>query len=146
MAPILVPRHARPDDSDPYPRRNLVSDWISESPKADLVLAKSAFSLFGLVQEPLPAKSAGPIPMTDLKSSRLIYFKGWLFLAGGFTAVGLVMAEHPDLKTGVLLAISIWCFCRFYYFAFYVIQHYVDDQFRFAGLFDFAMYLLKRKR
>ena len=45
----------------------------------------------------------------------------------------------------VLLAISIWCFCRFYYFAFYVIQHYVDPGFRFSGLFAFCRYMVQRQ-
>jgi hypothetical protein len=40
----------------------------------------------------------------------------------------------------VLLVIAIWCFCRVYYFAFYVIEHYVDPGYRFAGLVDFMKY------
>jgi hypothetical protein len=44
-----------------------------------------------------------------------------------------------------MLAIAIWSFCRAYYFAFYVIQHYTDPQFRFAGLLSFAQYLLTRR-
>jgi hypothetical protein len=39
------------------------------------------------------------------------------------------------------LALSVWCFCRFYYFAFYVIEHYVDPGYRFAGLWSFVRYL-----
>ena len=50
------------------------------------------------------------------------------------------------MKVAVLLAIAIWSFCRFYYFAFYVIEHYVDPQFRFAGLGSFVRYLWKRWR
>lgn len=38
----------------------------------------------------------------------------------------------------VLLALSIWGFCRAYYFAFYVIEKYVDPEFRFSGLLSFA--------
>ena len=44
-----------------------------------------------------------------------------------------------------LFCLAIWSFCRAYYFAFYVIEHYVDPAFRFAGLLDFAKYLLRRK-
>ena len=61
-------------------------------------------------------------------------------------AVALLLMEHPDFKTGLLLAIAIWCFCRFYYFAFYVIEHYVDPSFKFAGLWDFAVYLVRGRR
>jgi hypothetical protein len=42
-----------------------------------------------------------------------------------------------------LLVISVWSFCRFYYFAFYVIEHYVDSGYRFSGLWSFAVYLLR---
>jgi hypothetical protein len=57
----------------------------------------------------------------------------------------LLLAEHADLRTAALLAIAIWSFCRAYYFAFYVIQHYVDDGYRFAGLGSFIRYLLERR-
>jgi hypothetical protein len=41
----------------------------------------------------------------------------------------------------VLLAMSVWCFCRAYYFAFYVIEHYVDPGFHFSGLGSFVKYI-----
>lgn len=84
--------------------------------------------------------------MADLKSPRLIYLKGWLFLLTGFVAAGLVWCERPTGKVALLLAIAVWSFCRFYYFAFYVIQHYVDPGYRFAGLWDFLKYLLRRSK
>ena len=80
--------------------------------------------------------------MSDLKSPRLIYLKGGLFLLLGCLSAALIVAEHPTLKLTLLLALSIWSFCRCYYFAFYVIQHYVDPRYKFAGLFSFARYLL----
>jgi hypothetical protein len=58
----------------------------------------------------------------------------------------MIVAEHPSLRVAVLLGIAIWSFCRFYYFAFYVIQHYVDPQYRFAGLASFVGYLISRRR
>jgi hypothetical protein len=39
----------------------------------------------------------------------------------------------------------VWSFCRFYYFAFYVIEHYVDPSYRFSGLLSFALYLIQKK-
>ena len=83
--------------------------------------------------------------MADLKSPTLIYLKGWLFLTGGIVAAGLVLAEAPRFKVGLLLTICVWCFCRFYYFAFYVIEHYVDPTYKFAGLCSFFVYLAKEK-
>ena len=84
--------------------------------------------------------------MRDLTSSFWIKTKGILFLLLGITACTLLWLENPSLKTAALLALGIWCFCRFYYFAFYVIEKYVDGKFRFSGLWDFFGYLLKQKR
>ncbi len=83
--------------------------------------------------------------MGDLQDPRLIYLKGFLFLLGGFLAAGLLLVEAPRLKVAVLLVVSIWCFSRFYYFAFYVIEHYLDDSYKFAGLGQFLWYLLSRR-
>jgi hypothetical protein len=83
--------------------------------------------------------------MADLKDPRWIYAKGFLFLLGGIVSAALLVFEHPTLKVGFLLAVAIWSFCRCYYFAFYVIEHYVDGEYKFAGLGSFVMYLLRGK-
>ncbi|HCE43360.1 MAG TPA: hypothetical protein DET40_07415 [Lentisphaeria bacterium] len=82
----------------------------------------------------------------DLKSKHLIYLKGFLFLALGTAGTAIIIALHPDWRTAVLLAITIWAFCRFYYFCFYVIEKYVDGKYKFAGLLDFISYLLSSRR
>ena len=84
--------------------------------------------------------------MGDLTNPRLIYAKGFLFLLGAMLATIALLCEHPEFKTAALLALAVWCFARFYYFAFYVIQHYIDPDYRFAGLWSFARYVLKRNR
>jgi hypothetical protein len=84
--------------------------------------------------------------MGDLKNAGLIYLKGFLFLLIGLSASALLMIEAPHLKVALLLGIAIWGFARAYYFAFYVIQHYVDDTYRFAGLWSFLQYLLRRRK
>lgn len=84
--------------------------------------------------------------MTDLQNPRVITAKGFLFLALGLFASALLLTTIPRLDVAVLLAIAIWAFCRFYYFAFYVIQHYVDPGYRFAGLIDFARYMIRQRR
>ena len=83
--------------------------------------------------------------MSDLKNPRLILLKGFLFLLLGCIAAFLIVTEHPTLKLSLLLAISIWSFCRFYYFAFYVIEHYVDPRYKFAGLGSFLLWALRRR-
>lgn len=83
--------------------------------------------------------------MKDLTDPRWIKLKGVLFLVLGVLSGLLVVLEQPTLKVAVLLCLAIWCFCRFYYFAFYVIQHYVDPGYRFSGLWSFARYLLSKR-
>ncbi len=94
---------------------------------------------------PVGSGARGHCAMTDLRDSRLIYFKAGLFLLGGCLAAGLVFAEQPSLRVAALLVIAIWCFCRAYYFAFYVIEHYVDPSYKFAGLGAFVRYLWRRR-
>ena len=84
--------------------------------------------------------------MADLTDPRAIKVKGFLFLILGLLASVLLLVEAPSLRIATLLIIAIWSFCRFYYFAFYVIQHYVDPAFRFAGLGAFIRYILARRK
>ena len=84
--------------------------------------------------------------MKDLTDPRWIKLKGILFLVMGLLSSLLLVLEHPTLKVALLLGISVWCFCRFYYFAFYVIEHYVDPEYRFSGLISFVRYLVRRKK
>ena len=75
--------------------------------------------------------------MGDIKNRRLLYLKGALLLLLGLLASALIILENPTWKVVLLLAVAIWAFARAYYFAFYVVQHYVDDRFRFAGILSF---------
>ena len=81
----------------------------------------------------------------DITSPRLLYVKGLLLLLTGVLAGVLLVLERPTLKVALLLALAVWCFARAYYFAFYVIQHYVDPGYRFAGLVDFARYVMRKR-
>ena len=83
--------------------------------------------------------------MGNLTSPAVIKLKGGLFLLLGLLASALILLQHPTLQIGVLLLIAVWAFCRSYYFAFYVIERYVDPAFRFTGLLSFARYLLRRE-
>jgi hypothetical protein len=77
--------------------------------------------------------------MKDLRDSRLIWLKGVMFLIIGLTSATLLWMDSPTLKTGLLVTLTIWAFCRAYYFAFYVLERYVDPSFRFAGLGSFVL-------
>ncbi len=81
----------------------------------------------------------------DLTSPRLMWIKAGLFAFLGGLAALLLIVESPSLRTGVLLATCVWACCRAYYFAFYVVQHYADPGYRYAGLVDFARYAWRRR-
>ena len=83
--------------------------------------------------------------MTDLKNPRLIWLKGALLLAIGLAAAGLLVFETRSLRIALLLAVAVWAFCRAYYFAFYVIEKYVDPGYRFSGLLSFLRYAVRRR-
>jgi hypothetical protein len=82
--------------------------------------------------------------MADIRDPRLLYLKGALFLLLGCLASGLLIWENPSVRVGLLLVIAVWAFARAYYFVFYVIEHYIDDRYKFAGLWSFARYLARR--
>ncbi|HKW29242.1 MAG TPA: hypothetical protein VJT54_07905 [Verrucomicrobiae bacterium] len=83
--------------------------------------------------------------MKDLTNPVWIKIKGLLFLFLGIAAAVLVFLDNPNWKTAILLVVAIWSFCRFYYFAFYVIEKYVDPGYKFSGLISFAKYLFRRR-
>ena len=82
--------------------------------------------------------------MKDL-SPGWIKIKGLLFLFIGIVSAALIIINEPDWRTAALLVLVIWSFCRFYYFAFYVIEKYVDPGYKFSGLISFVKYLLGRR-
>jgi hypothetical protein len=80
----------------------------------------------------------------DIKNPKLLYLKAILFVLAGLLAATGILLITPTLHVAILLAIAIWSFSRAYYFAFYVVEHYVDPTYRFAGLWSFVRYVLKR--
>jgi membrane protein YdbS with pleckstrin-like domain len=70
--------------------------------------------------------------MKDLPP-RWIIVKAVLFLVIGVVAAILIFTDNPNWRTAALLAVTIWSFCRLYYFAFYVIEKYVDPAYEFPG-------------
>ena len=86
------------------------------------------------------------LSMKNLTDPKWIKIKGGLFLILGCLAVAMLFVDDPTLKTAVFLLVAIWSFCRFYYFAFYVIEHYIDASYRFNGLWSFFRYIARRER
>ncbi len=83
--------------------------------------------------------------MADIQNPRLLYLKGALLLGLGILASALLLIENPSLRTAALLAVAIWAFARAYYFAFYVVEYYIDGSYKFAGLLSFLRYLMRRR-
>lgn len=84
--------------------------------------------------------------MTDLKSNKLIYLKGFLFLVILLFSMGLIIFETQSWQIVVLLLLVVWTSARLYYFMFYVIEKYVDPSYRFAGIVSFLQYLFSKKK
>jgi hypothetical protein len=83
--------------------------------------------------------------VADIKNPKLLWAKGFLFLLIGIVSCTLLLLDTRSLKVAILLVLAIWGFCRAYYFAFYVIEHYADPDYRFAGLISFIRYAFRRR-
>lgn len=84
--------------------------------------------------------------MRDLQSTRAMWLKGWLFLVIGLLSAGMLLVEHLSWRTALLLGLCVWGFCRAYYFAFYVIERWVDPSFKFSGLGHFIVHAWRSRR
>lgn len=83
--------------------------------------------------------------LRDLQSKKLIVAKGLLFVCLGVAAaMTVVMEDEVWWKRLLLLAVCIWAFCRAYYFAFYVLEHYIDPDYKFSGLLSAVRHLLTK--
>jgi hypothetical protein len=80
--------------------------------------------------------------MGDITNPKLLWLKAILFLVIGVLCAGLLWLDLPRWRDAAFFLLAIWAFCRAYYFAFYVIQHYADPAFKFSGLISFARYML----
>jgi hypothetical protein len=78
----------------------------------------------------------------NLTNPTWIITKGFLVLFLGLLSGGLLFFERPTLKTFVLIAVAVWSFCRFYYFGFYVLERYVDPNYKFSGLISMMQYVV----
>lgn len=82
----------------------------------------------------------------DLPHARWMYLKAALFLVAGTTSAAALVAQSPHWRTGFLVFVAVWSFCRLYYFAFYVVERYIDPSFRFDGLGSVLLHLLRKTK
>ena len=81
--------------------------------------------------------------MRDLTSVRLIHLKAALFCVLGVLASSGILLACPSVEVALLLVVAIWAFARLYFYAFFVIGHYVDPAFRYRGLLSVALYFAR---
>ena len=84
--------------------------------------------------------------MGDLKDPRVMALKAALFVVIGLLGAGMVLLELPSLKVAALLTLTVWSFSRAYYFAFYVVGHYIDPGYKFAGLGAAVMHVVRMRK
>ena len=83
--------------------------------------------------------------MRDLRHPRWMWFKAVLFVVIGTFSGLLLLVEAWNWRSTLLLCLWVWGFCRAYYFAFYVIERWVDPTYQFSGLGSFVAYCLRRR-
>jgi uncharacterized membrane-anchored protein len=83
--------------------------------------------------------------MKNLENPKWMFVKAALLFGIGMLSATLLVIRDPRVSTAVLLALVIWAFSRVYYFAFYVIERYIDPSFRFSGLFSAAKYAVRKR-
>lgn len=78
-----------------------------------------------------------------IQSRALLYLKGGLFLLLTLLAGGALLIRDPSWEVALLAGLLAWAAARSYYFAFYVVEHYVDASYRYAGLWDLLRHATK---
>ncbi|WP_338288672.1 hypothetical protein [Luteolibacter sp. LG18] len=81
----------------------------------------------------------------DITSPFLLKLKGALFAFLGLLSAAVLLAPVFSWQALGMFVISVWAFCRAYYFCFYVLHHYGDPSFRYAGLWDLVKGIMKRR-
>ncbi|WOO41461.1 hypothetical protein [Rubellicoccus peritrichatus] len=85
----------------------------------------------------------------DIESPILLKIKAALFLVISGLSAGLLLALFYSVISWQVIALfflCIWSFCRAYYFCFYVMEHYADPNYKYAGLYDLFLHLAGLKK
>jgi len=83
--------------------------------------------------------------MADLKHPFWIHLKGWLFLLiFAASAIGIFL-HLPNWRIAALILLLAWASARFYYYLFYVIERYIDPDYKFSSVYSSLKYLVCKK-
>ena len=83
--------------------------------------------------------------MRDLQNPKLMWLKAILLLLIGLMSGALLLMQATGWQNLALLVLCVWGFSRAYYFVFYVIEHYIDPTYKFAGLLDFVRWMIRKR-
>ncbi len=75
-----------------------------------------------------------------------MYLKAALFFLILLSCSGLLLIEAPTWRTVIFLVLLICSAARLYYFMFYVIEKYIDPDFRYSGIGSALSHLWGRMR
>lgn len=81
----------------------------------------------------------------DLKNPVALRIKGLSFALIGLMSAAILIWQLADWSLILMLFICIWAWCRFYYFLFYVLEHYAGSKRPYAGLFDALTSIFRKK-
>ena len=79
-----------------------------------------------------------------LVDPKWMYLKTVLFLIILLSCGSVLLLDSQTWRTALLLVLVIWSSARLYYFMFYVIEKYIDPNFRFSGVGASLSYLWGR--
>lgn len=82
----------------------------------------------------------------DLVNPKWMYLKAIGFVLIAFLCAAGLVLRSMKIETALLVLLLIWASARAYYFCFYVIERYIDPEFKFAGLGSVLRYILKSSR
>lgn len=75
-----------------------------------------------------------------------MFVKLLLFVLLAGLAATCLLLQHPSWSTIACLGALTWAAARAYYFAFHVVQHWIDPGYRFRGLSHFFSWCWRRVR
>ena len=75
--------------------------------------------------------------------TNFIIIKAILFFVIGIIGIlFMIIIRDFNLLFTILLFLTLWAWCRVYYFGFYIIHKFFDPEYKFNGLFHFFLYLM----
>jgi len=82
----------------------------------------------------------------DLVNPKWMYLKAIGFVLIAFLSAMSLLLRSMRIETAALIMLLIWSSARAYYFCFYVIERYIEPEFKFAGLGSVLRYLMNNRR